>query len=44
MFPDPFEIPLVEVSIDEGLDPERHIAIGKAIDALRYVTINFFKY
>jgi aromatic ring-opening dioxygenase catalytic subunit (LigB family) len=35
MFPDPFEIPLVEVSIDEGLDPERHIAIGKAIDALR---------
>eukprot|EP01116_Phalansterium_solitarium_P001795 TRINITY_DN11613_c0_g1_i1.p1 TRINITY_DN11613_c0_g1~~TRINITY_DN11613_c0_g1_i1.p1 ORF type:complete len:318 (-),score=52.01 TRINITY_DN11613_c0_g1_i1:282-1235(-) len=29
------DIPVVEVSIDSGLDPQRHIDIGKALDPLR---------
>jgi len=35
MFPDPLEIPLIEVSIDSSLDPEKHIALGKALESLR---------
>lgn len=35
MFPEPFDVPVVEVSIDESLDAEKHIAIGKALAPLR---------
>lgn len=35
MFPDPFPVPLVEVSIDRGLDPQHHINIGAALEPLR---------
>jgi len=35
MFPDPLPIPLVEVSIDHGLDPQYHINIGAALEPLR---------
>ena len=42
MFPDPFEIPLVEVSIDAKLDPQHHIEIGKAIQSLRYILSYLF--
>ncbi|KAJ3280783.1 hypothetical protein HK104_000403 [Borealophlyctis nickersoniae] len=37
MFPSPvpFDIPIIEVSMDSGLDPARLIEIGRALDALR---------
>lgn len=31
------DIPIVEVSIDSSLDPEKNWAIGKAVQALRYL-------
>lgn len=44
MFPEPFDVPVVEVSIDESLDAEKHIAIGKALAPLRYFTIFLHNY
>ncbi|CAF0898361.1 unnamed protein product [Adineta ricciae] len=36
MFPEqPFPLPVIEVSIDSSLDPEREINLGKAIESLR---------
>jgi aromatic ring-opening dioxygenase catalytic subunit (LigB family) len=31
----PSDVPIVEVSIDANLDPQRHIDIGKALNSLR---------
>ncbi|KAK5671246.1 hypothetical protein BDV3_005919 [Batrachochytrium dendrobatidis] len=35
MFPNDFNIPIIEVSIDASLDPEKHLDIGKALAPLR---------
>lgn len=35
MFPDPFPIPLVEVSIDASLNADKLLAIGRALSPLR---------
>jgi aromatic ring-opening dioxygenase catalytic subunit (LigB family) len=37
MFGTEFDVPVVQVSIDSSLDPEKNWAIGKALSALRYV-------
>jgi aromatic ring-opening dioxygenase catalytic subunit (LigB family) len=44
MFPEPFDVPVVEVSIDESLDPEKHIAIGKALAPLGYFITKLHNY
>lgn len=31
----PFPLPVIEVSIDSSLDPDREIALGKAVESLR---------
>ncbi len=36
MFPSPFDVPIVEVSMDRSLDPLQHIRIGQALEPLRY--------
>ncbi|UJR19428.1 hypothetical protein I4U23_022558 [Adineta vaga] len=36
MFPEqPFPLPIIEVSMDSSLDPDREIALGKAVESLR---------
>ncbi len=35
MFPDPCPIPIVEVAQDDGLDPQRNLDIGRALESLR---------
>jgi aromatic ring-opening dioxygenase catalytic subunit (LigB family) len=36
MFPEqPFPLPIIEVSLDSSLDPDREIALGKALESLR---------
>src|SRR5271169_3464080 len=36
MFPTPCPIPIIEVSMDGSLDPQRLIELGKALIPLRY--------
>jgi aromatic ring-opening dioxygenase catalytic subunit (LigB family) len=36
MFPNPCPIPIVEVSMDGSLDPQRLIELGRALAPLRY--------
>ena len=38
MFPTPCPIPIIEVSMDGSLDPQRLIDLGKALIPLRYYT------
>jgi len=37
MFPNPCPIPIVEVSMDGSLDPQKLIELGKALIPLRYI-------
>lgn len=41
MFPSgSLDIPIIEVSLDANLSPQRHIEIGKALAPLRYRSYN----
>ena len=37
MFPNPCPIPIIEVSMDASLDPQKLIELGKALIPLRYI-------
>jgi aromatic ring-opening dioxygenase catalytic subunit (LigB family) len=44
MFPNPCPVPIIEVSMDGSLDPQRLIDLGKALIPLRYFIPHLFNH